>query len=81
MSDNAAEENVMLPKVAITLDGYGNFTINIDGVEISGVHEFMLRSEFGQPPRLDLTIVPSAMTIEARALLVPHVMKAMREGQ
>ena len=69
-----------LPKVEISLDAAGFGVIKVDGAEINGVNAVTVQTTPGQPSLVTLEIIPSALTVEAEAILTPHILRATRES-
>ena len=67
------------PKVEFKIEADGQTSLRLDGVEIPGVEGVSISSAPGDAPRITVEIVPGELTVEAEAILTPHILRAARE--
>ncbi len=68
------------PKVELQISPEGETQLLVDGVSIPGVGAVSIESMPGEAPKVTIEIVPGELSVEAQAILTPHIMRAGREG-
>jgi len=67
------------PKVELTIAADGETTLLVDGVAIPGVGAVNIDSVPGEAPKVTIEIVPGELSVEAEAILTPHILRAAKE--
>ncbi len=68
------------PKVELKISPDGETQLLVDGVSISGVGGVTIDSMPGEAPKVTIEIVPGELSVEAEAILTPHILRAGRES-
>ncbi len=69
----------LFPKVEIKVDDSGFGEIKVDGVRIPGVKRFAVESEPGNPVVVGLELIVESLTVEASAVLQPHIRRVIEQ--